>query len=63
MSRKRILITNDDGISSDGLLRLVKAAVKFGEVWVIAPDGQRSAASHNATFGAPLVLREYDLKT
>ena len=42
----RILITNDDGIEADGLLRLVKEAMKYGEVWVVAPDGQRSASSH-----------------
>ncbi len=45
----RILITNDDGIKSDGLIRLAKAALEFGEVWVIAPDDQRSAASHSIT--------------
>jgi len=44
-----ILITNDDGILSDGLIRLVKAAQAFGEVYVAAPDGQRSAASHAIT--------------
>ena len=46
---KKILITNDDGIDSDGIIRLAKAAVKFGEVWVIAPDSQRSAMSHSVT--------------
>lgn len=44
---KKILITNDDGITSDGLIRLAEAAKDFGEVWVIAPDGQRSAMSHS----------------
>ena len=43
----RILITNDDGIDADGLLRLVRAAADMGEVWVVAPDGQRSASSHS----------------
>ena len=46
---KKILITNDDGIFSDGLIRLAKAAREFGEVWVVAPDGQRSAMSHSIT--------------
>lgn len=45
----KILITNDDGINSDGLVRLAVAAVKFGKVWVVAPDGQRSAMSHSIT--------------
>ena len=37
----RISITNDDGIASEGLLRLVHAAQQFGEVWVVAPESQR----------------------
>ncbi len=46
---RKILITNDDGINSDGIIRLAKAAVKVGEVWVVAPDSQRSAVSHSVT--------------
>ena len=46
---RKILITNDDGIDSDGLVRLARAAVEFGEVWVVAPDSQRSAMSHSIT--------------
>lgn len=46
---KKILITNDDGIDSDGIKRLAEAAVKFGEVWVVAPESQRSAMSHSIT--------------
>ena len=44
---RKILITNDDGIFADGIIRLARAANKYGEVWVVAPDGQRSAASHS----------------
>jgi len=40
---QKILITNDDGIQSDGIIRLARAAKKYGKVWVVAPDGQRSA--------------------
>lgn len=46
---KKILITNDDGIDSDGLIRLARVAVELGEVWVVAPDSQRSAMSHSIT--------------
>ena len=56
----RILITNDDGINAPGIKKLVQIAKNFGEVIVIAPDGQRSASSHQSTFGAPLTLKEYD---
>ena len=46
---KKILITNDDGIDSDGLIRLAAASAAFGEVWAVAPDSQRSAVSHSIT--------------
>ncbi len=46
---KKILITNDDGIDSEGLARLAKTATEFGEVWIVAPESQRSAASHSVT--------------
>ena len=43
------MITNDDGIDADGIVRLARAAIEFGEVWVVAPDNQRSAMSHSIT--------------
>ena len=46
---RTILITNDDGITADGLIRLAEAARNFGQVWVVAPEKQRSAASHSIT--------------
>ena len=45
----RILITNDDGIKAEGIVRLAAAAKDFGEVWIVAPETQRSAASHSLT--------------
>ena len=51
---RKILVTNDDGIDSDGIIRLVKTAAKFGEVWVVAPCKQYSAMSHSATFWTPI---------
>ncbi|MBR1855187.1 MAG: 5'/3'-nucleotidase SurE, partial [Lachnospiraceae bacterium] len=58
---RKILITNDDGITADGLIRLVREAVKFGEVWVVAPDGERSAASHSISLHRALDVYPYDL--
>lgn len=49
-----ILITNDDGIESDGIIRLARAAREFGEVWVVAPETQRSAASHSISLHNPI---------
>lgn len=56
----KFLITNDDGIKADGLVRLVREAVKFGEVWVVAPDGERSAASHSITLHRAIDVYPYD---
>ncbi len=56
---KQILITNDDGIGADGIRALADAARRFGDVTVVAPDSQRSAASHHCIFSRPLILREY----
>ena len=53
-NKRKILITNDDGMEADGLRRLAAAAAELGEVWVVAPDGQRSAASHAITLHAAL---------
>ena len=56
---RTILITNDDGIRSDGILRLAEAAKAFGRVWVIAPDDQRSAASQSITLHSHIDLYPY----
>jgi 5'-nucleotidase len=52
-----ILLTNDDGIKAQGLLALKKELSKIGEVWVIAPEGEKSAVSHSLTLRKPLELR------
>ena len=57
---RRILITNDDGIGAEGIRKLAETARRFGDVTVVAPDGQRSAASHHCIFSRPLILKEYD---
>ncbi|MBR4515173.1 MAG: 5'/3'-nucleotidase SurE [Lachnospiraceae bacterium] len=51
---RRILITNDDGIKAEGLVRLASAALKYGEVWVVAPASERSAASHSIALRSPV---------
>ncbi|MCS6896469.1 MAG: 5'/3'-nucleotidase SurE [Nitrospira sp.] len=57
----RILVTNDDGIQSTGLVALANAMTKLGEVWVVAPDRERTAVAHAVTLHKPLrvhVLRK-----
>lgn len=58
--KKIILIVNDDGIEAPGIIRLAECAKKFGEVWVIAPDSQRSAASHSITLNTYIDVTEHD---
>ena len=53
---KRILITNDDGIRSPGIIRLAEAARDFGTVVIVAPETEQSAKSHCITIRDPLVV-------
>ncbi|MBZ9708129.1 5'/3'-nucleotidase SurE [Mesorhizobium sp. ESP7-2] len=54
----RILICNDDGIEAPGLARLVNAARGLSDdVWVVAPDGKRTAAGSSLTIARPLTMR------
>ena len=58
----RILVTNDDGIESEGLKALAEVLSKSGhEVTVVAPDGNRSAFSHSLSIHKNLVFKRYDL--
>jgi 5'-nucleotidase len=52
--RPKILVTNDDGIHSEGILSLAKALHEVGEVWVVAPDREKTAVAHSITLHRPL---------
>ncbi|MGZ5476113.1 MAG: 5'/3'-nucleotidase SurE [Thermoanaerobaculia bacterium] len=52
----RILVTNDDGIYSEGIRKLAGALRAVGEVIIVAPDREQSAASHALTLNRPLRL-------
>ena len=56
----RILLTNDDGINSDGLDKLESAMHALGEVFVVAPASEMSGASHSLTLARPLRIRQID---
>jgi 5'-nucleotidase len=60
-SRPRILVTNDDGIESRGLLALKRALDPIGDVTVVAPDTNQSAVGHQKTMMRPLRVRERTL--
>lgn len=57
----KILITNDDGIESNGIIALAKAFSVGHEVLVVAPDGNRSGVSHSLTLGSPIKFLPYEL--
>ena len=56
----RILLTNDDGIHSDGLIQLEYALRAVGDVYVVAPASEMSGASHSLTLARPLRIRQVD---
>ncbi len=54
----RILLANDDGISSPGLAVLEEIARGISDdVWIVAPDDEQSGAAHSLTINEPLRLR------
>ncbi len=57
-NKKVILISNDDGIRSEGIQELAKALKRVGDVYIVAPDRERSAASHSLTLHRPLRVEE-----
>ncbi|MBO6792592.1 MAG: 5'/3'-nucleotidase SurE [Balneolaceae bacterium] len=56
MSDKKplILVSNDDGIFSNGIKALAEVAAEFGDVIIVAPDRQQSAVGHAITIEEPL---------
>jgi 5'-nucleotidase len=56
-----ILVTNDDGITSNGIKTLIGVAKEFGNVVVVAPDSPQSGMGHAITIGNPLRLEKATL--
>ncbi len=54
----RFLVTNDDGIFSEGIKTLAEALAALGEVTVVAPDREQSASGHALTLSRPLRMRK-----
>lgn len=55
-----ILVVNDDGIKAPGIRALVDALSKVANVYVCAPDGQRSAKSHSITLGESVLVQHVE---
>lgn len=58
----KILISNDDGIVANGIRALSETLAEEHEVYVIAPDRERSAAGHSLTLHTPLRVEELEPK-
>ena len=60
----RILVSNDDGVNSEGLLLLADALEELAcEVFIVAPDRDQSAASHSLSLHRPLRADKIDQRT
>lgn len=57
--KRRILITNDDGVNSSGLLAAYEAVKDLGEVTIVAPATQQSAVGRSMTLFEPLRLARH----
>lgn len=53
-----ILITNDDGIRADGIIELAKQISNIANVYVVAPETQKSATGHAITIHSPIMVNE-----
>lgn len=53
-----ILVTNDDGVHSPGLIALFKSMKELGDAYIVAPDRERSAVGHSLTLHRPLKVEE-----
>lgn len=53
-----ILVSNDDGIHSEGLVTLENALKSLGEVYTVAPDRVQNSMSHALTLHRPLRVHE-----
>ncbi len=57
-----ILLSNDDGVYAQGLLTLKEALSPIAEVYVVAPDREKSAVSHAVTLHRPLRVEQISEK-
>jgi 5'-nucleotidase len=55
---RRILVTNDDGVDSEGIIVLARTLRALGEVTVVAPESDRSGVSHSISTRHPVTVTE-----
>lgn len=56
----RILVTNDDGVFSEGIRLLAASLAEIAEVIVVAPDREQSATGHSLTLHRPLRMQQIE---
>lgn len=60
-ARPRVLLVNDDGIDAPGIVLLEKIVRAFtDDVWVVAPDEERSGVGHSISIVHPIGVRQRD---
>jgi len=58
----KVLVSNDDGIHANGIQTLVQKLSQSYEVYVVAPDRERSATGHALTLHKPIRIEEIEMK-
>ena len=58
----KILLSNDDGVMAEGIKSLTTSLSKEHDVYVVAPDRERSAAGHSLTLHTPIRVEELESK-
>ena len=56
----KILVTNDDGVFSEGIKLLALSLGEVAEVVVVAPDREQSATGHSLTLHRPLRMQKIE---
>jgi 5'-nucleotidase len=54
----RILLTNDDGIEAQGLKALLEVLDPLHDVWVVAPENEKSGSAHSITLRDSIRVRK-----
>lgn len=57
----RILLTNDDGLQASGICMLAAALRELGDIYVVAPDRERSGTGHGITVFNPIMVQKLDM--
>lgn len=63
MKKKIILVTNDDGINSEGISSLAEALKNLGTVYIVAPDSEQSGVSHSLSLRKPIKVEKTGIRS